>query len=371
VGRDRVDRLGLAAGLLAWAAVALPGLTGAPGFSPPWPWWVAYVLNGALFAATAHPRMTAGARLARPLLTAQLAAGAVVFLLDPAYGFSGVLLVLNAVTAAYLLPLWSVWLIIAGHTALVALATRELTDAGPSALTIAASYGGLQVFGVLMVETSERESRARQRLAELNAELVAAHALLADSSRTAERLRIARDLHDLVGHELTALTVNLEVASHLADGPAAESVDRSRTIARNLLTSVREVVSRLRQTPADLAAALQAVSDGVPRPTVHLQVDDGATIDDPRHSETLLRCVQEVVTNAVKHADADNLWIEVARVDSATVLRAHDDGRGTAELQPGNGLRGMRERIAECGGEVAFWTREGEGFRLVARLPAT
>ena len=81
--------------------------------------------------------------------------------------------------------------------------------------------------------------------------------LLEISSRTTERLRIARDLHDLLGHHLTALSLNLEVASHLATGEANEQIEKSKAITKLLLGDVRDVVSRLRNDePVDLGAAI-------------------------------------------------------------------------------------------------------------------
>lgn len=366
---DRLERLGSAAGLLAWAAVAVPVFAGQQVSSPAWLWWAAYLASGALFAVTSSPRMT-DRQLGRRLLLPQVAAGMATFLLAPAYGFSAVLLVINATTAAFLIGLRPTLALVAIQTVAAFLAMHlGRTDPTAFAITEAAVYGGFQLFAVLMVETGLRESRARAQLTALNAELASAHAQLAEASRTGERLRIARDLHDLIGHQLTALAMNLEVASHLAQGPAAEHVTRSRMIAKDLLNDVRDVVGQMREKPSDLTSALQALAAAVPHPAVHLTVDGTDSIDDPAQTQALLRCVQEIVTNTVRHANADNLWIQVCSGPSETVVRARDDGRGAATVRPGNGLTGMRERLEQLGGELSYRSGAGEGFRVLARLP--
>jgi signal transduction histidine kinase len=76
-----------------------------------------------------------------------------------------------------------------------------------------------------------------------------------------------------------------------------------------------------------------------------------------------------VVTNAVRHAAADNLWIEVSQSNGCARVQAWDDGEGAAEVRPGNGLAGMRERFEQLGGQVSFGSALGEGFRVEAVLP--
>jgi signal transduction histidine kinase len=370
MANDRLERLGSMAGLLAWAALGVPVLAGGVS-SVGWRWWAAYLASGALFAASSSPRIGGRAALGRWLLLPQVAAGMATFLLAPRYGFSAVLLVMNAASAAFLVGLRPALALVATQTVVAFLAMRlARTEAAAFAVTEAVLYGSFQVFAVLMVEMGLRESRAREQLAALNAQLASAHAQLAEASRTAERLRIARELHDLVGHQLTALTVNLEVASHLAQGPVAEQVTQSRTIAKDLLNDVRVVVGQLRERPLDLGAALRALTAAVPHPLIHLTVDETISVDDPARAQALLRCVQEIVTNTVRHASADNLWIEVRSGPSGTVVRARDDGRGAATVRPGNGLTGMRERLEQLDGDLSWRSGAGEGFGVVARLPA-
>jgi len=370
MANKRLERVGSTTGLLAWAAVAIPVLDGQPTSSPAWLWWAAYLASGALLAVTSSPRMDHRSTLCRRLLVPQVAAGMATFLLAPDYGFATVPAIINAAVAAFLLGLRPTLVLVAAQT-LVVLAVLPRVDPVAFAVTEATVTGGLQLFAVLMVEVALRERRAREQLAAVNAELAGAQARLAEASRSAERLRIARDLHDLVGHQLTALAVSLEVASHLAEGPAAGHVARSRAIAKELLGDVRDVVGRMREDPLDLGAALRALAAAVPHPAVHLTLDESVAVGDPAQAQALLRCVQEIVTNAVRHAGADNLWIEVGGGPSGTVVRARDDGRGADSVRPGNGLTGMRERLEQLGGELSWRSAAGEGFGVAARLPAS
>lgn len=215
-----------------------------------------------------------------------------------------------------------------------------------------------------------QQVQARADLRRVNSELLATQSLLAENTRIAERVRISRDLHDLVGHHLTALSLNLEVASHVTDGKGKEHVDKAGSVARLLLSDVREVVGDLRrEDQVNLREALEVLAEGVPELHIHLDIPDALSQTDPRHAHILLRCAQEVITNAVRHANAANLWITLESGPEGVALRARDDGCGTQELMPGNGLNGMRERLRELGGRLDISTGPGVGFQLRAWMP--
>ena len=234
-------------------------------------------------------------------------------------------------------------------------------------------YGGFSMFIFVTSLVARQQTDAREEQRRLNTELRATRALLAESARVNERTRISRELHDLLGHQLTALTLNLEVAGHLAEGQALEHVKRSHTLAKLLLGNVREVVSQLRETGAiDLAAALRPLTENVPSLDIQLEIEDPLNVEDPQRAHVLLRCTQEIITNAVRHAGARHLWIKVYReAPDRVVVEARDDGVGADMVNVGNGLRGMRERLQQCGGQLQIETRPGEGFRLRATVPAT
>jgi signal transduction histidine kinase len=257
-----------------------------------------------------------------------------------------------------------------------ALLVVPLAWSGPPlpALGAAAAVLTFQALACAAVHLAAREARPRVELARLRKELRAAQQRLAEGARASERLRIARELHDVVGHHLSALSLNLEVAAHLADVRAAVSVGTARGLTRSLLTKVREVVSALREDAVvDLASALRALAEDVPSPAVHLELPE-ALAASPADAETtcvLLRCVQEIITNAARHAGARNLWVTVEMAAAGLTVSARDDGRGVDGVRPGNGLRGMRERLELAGGRLELASRPGQGFAVKAVLPLT
>jgi signal transduction histidine kinase len=109
----------------------------------------------------------------------------------------------------------------------------------------------------------------------------------------------------------------------------------------------------------------------VPAPQIHLATADDLAIDDPKRAHAVLRCVQEIVTNVIRHAAAEHLWIELTRTDGGISIQAKDDGRGAKELRFGHGLTGMRERLEQVGGTLKIETQPAGGFRLEAWMPVS
>ncbi|MCX6606291.1 MAG: sensor histidine kinase [Acidobacteria bacterium] len=222
-------------------------------------------------------------------------------------------------------------------------------------------------FAAVLLEEAERRGR---ELAVRNGELLATQTMLSESAKVGERLRIARDLHDSAGHLLTALSVNLQLASRLVEGPGAEQVRRAHVVARTLLGEVRETVGTMREEAViDLEKAVRQLTAAVVRPAVHVEIAEGLAMADPARAHALFRCVQEILTNTMRHGEAKNLWLRVGRGDGTVKVEARDDGRGCGTLKEGNGLRGMRERLEECGGWLLVETSEGAGFSYRLELP--
>ena len=229
---------------------------------------------------------------------------------------------------------------------------------------------GISLFAFMSSVVVLRQSMARDELRRVNSELRATQALLAENTRIAERVRISRELHDLVGHHLTALTLNLEVVTHLVDGKVLEHVQQAHSLARLLLADVREVVSDMRQGDmVNLAEALHTLIEGVPKPRIHLDLPSQEVMTEPQRAQVLLRCVQEMITNSVRHAKAGNLWIRLSMTRDGLAMSARDDGIGTDKIAVGNGLNGMTERLRQLGGKLEIESEPGEGFALHAWLP--
>jgi len=229
---------------------------------------------------------------------------------------------------------------------------------------------GISLFAFMSGLVALRQLTARDELRKVNSELRATQALLAENTRIAERVRIARELHDLVGHHLTALTLNLQVATHLVEGKALEHVQQAHSLAKLLLVDVREVVSEMRDDDkVELADALRTLVEGVPHPQIHLDLPTELSMTDPLHAQVMLRCAQEMITNSLRHARAKNLWISLVHDESGVAMIARDDGRGTDAVEVGNGLKGMAERLRQLGGELKIESSPGAGFSLHAWVP--
>lgn len=361
------------AGLVTWLAVGVPlGLERLQGpvagtFGL---WLLCYLTFGILFAFVADPRfdrwLPHESLLPLPLLTL-LTFGVIGF--GGAYWLGGVLLIITASYAPHLLSPRNAVLWILAQTAVMT-ALFLLTGEAVSALVQAALYLGFQLFALFTTHAALSEAAAKEQMVRLNAELRATQELLRESSRMAERVRLARELHDVIGHHLTALSLNLEVASHVAEGRALAQVQTAQAISKTLLTEVRGVVSSMREPLGlDLATALELLSRDIPALNIHISVAPGVALDDPERAQVMLRCAQEMMTNTVRHAEAQNLWLRVEQGEHGLILHAHDDGRGAAVLARGNGLRGMRERLETLGGRLELHPNPGRGFSLTALVP--
>ena len=287
-------------------------------------------------------------------------------------GLGAVLLMIMAGVLPWLASIRvAVFWLVAAHVALVpSFMARDDFNFWESLLQ-SLFYVGFAAFVLTTAYVAKQQAQARDEQRRLNSELRATRALLAESARVNERTRISRELHDLLGHHLTALSLNLEVASHMTEGRAQEHVRQANTLAKLLLTDVRDAVSRLRDASGgiDLAAALRPLADHVPALDIRLDIESPLAVDDPERAHVMLRCTQEIITNAVRHASASHLRIRVWREAGALLLEAQDDGQGADGVVPGNGLRGMRERLQQCGGSLDIQTRRGAGFRLRLSIP--
>jgi signal transduction histidine kinase len=230
----------------------------------------------------------------------------------------------------------------------------------------------LQLVLVLTAQALRREAETARALAQTNRELRSAQAIIANNVRDAERLRISRELHDAWGHELTALGLQLEIASHVTEPVRVnDHVMQAKTLSRALLAKVRDVVAALREAErCNLKEALEALAQSMPRPAIHVDIAPGVRVS-PDHAHALMRCAQEAVTNAVRHSEADNLWLQVTPDAEGVRLVARNDGsaRPTASA-PGSGLLGMRERVESLGGKLAVRAGADLGFTVEAWLPS-
>jgi len=230
-----------------------------------------------------------------------------------------------------------------------------------------------------------RTSRERGRLiAELQAaqeELEAAREHEAELAVYRERERLARDLHDSLGHTLVALSVQLEAVQrlyHVDPERASAQVDELKALTRSSMEELRRTIAGLRSPglgDRSLRGALQTICvDFGERTGIEItwRLEDCVDRLRPAHAETIWRVVQEALTNVEKHADAQYVQLTLICEQESVTLQVEDDGVGVpgdAEMAPDQfGLRGMRERVEGLGGSLNV-LNTGSGTRIDVSLP--
>lgn len=231
-------------------------------------------------------------------------------------------------------------------------------------------YASFQGFAILVTTYALRAQNAGDALLGINAELLATRRLLAESARSEERLRLSRELHDVVGHKLTALKLQLRLLAREAPDAIGPSIDDCMRLSDELLTDVRGVVSTLRAHEGiDLHAALAALIPAVPRPRIRLALAADARVSGVEQAQTLLRCAQEGLTNALRHSDAEHVTVGLNRSRNGVTLSIEDDGSAQVPPRWGNGLNGMRERLQALGGALEVSVSGRHGLRIQAWMP--
>ncbi len=372
-------------GLVAWIGAVLPTLMSHERVDVPAVWWLLAVLQLGCFL---YLNITRGRspRWPGPLVAVMLLSGVTATALWGADQVSAVLMVLTAGVAGFVVSTRLSFFIAAVQSAaLVAiLAWRDLT------IVWALVYSALMVFAVLMVHVVVREGRAREaasafaaeleranlelgraneRLRAANTELHDAQQALAEASRAEERLRISRDLHDGIGQQLTALRLHLDLISRHIDPAGAEHVDQAKVLVAGVIRDVRGVVTQLRDGHVKARDEIARLARSLPRPTTSLDLDPAIDEAPQPVAITLVRVVQEGLTNVARHSQATHAWVTISREPGAVSFEIRDDGPGLPELTPGNGMSGMAERVALLGGQLSWTTAPGAGVTLRGRLP--
>ena len=291
------------------------------------------------------------------------------------------ILVAAALAAAATSRLWAVLLAVigAGDIALV----QIVTPGGYSwiGLSVNAMITGMAaVLGMLIA--SHRDSSGL--LAERAAELVRLRDALTREAVTQERLRIAREVHDVVGHALAAIALHARLAHRALerdDGAfAVQSMADVAELASGALAETRTAVGEIRA--AEVAALrpqpslddLEELVERLRRSDLDIALDQRGTgpLPSPRVQAAAFRIVQESLSNVVKHARPAHVRISVERSPRDVRVEVRDDGRGAdRDWQTGNGLLGMQERVSAVGGTLHVGPLPEGGWQVVASLPVT
>ena len=237
-----------------------------------------------------------------------------------------------------------------------------------ASLLISAAYLPFQVLAVFVSRAVAAEVELRRELLRINVELLATRELLAERSRVEERTRISRDLHDILGHDLVALSLQLELAAATGPEKSAKHLGKAQALAASLLKDVRSTVHAMREE-TNVIESLRTLAADTPRPAVHVEASPELSIRTPAVAETIVLCARELVTNAAKHSGASHLWLTLRHADGRVELCAVDDGRGADVVAMRGGIAGMEERLRLQGGGLVVQTELGRGFAVTAWLP--
>lgn len=193
------------------------------------------------------------------------------------------------------------------------------------------------------------------------------HRVLADElSLVGERERVARDVHDVLGHSLTVVTVKAELAERLLDvdpDRARAELVEIQSLTRQALAEIRATVAGLRV--ARLADELASARTALAGAGIEADLPEDPDAVDPRHRIVAAWVLREAVTNVVRHSGATRCTVELG----PDLLRVTDDGRGVEGLREGGGLRGARERVAQAGGKLTVGPGpDGRGTTVEVQL---
>jgi two-component system sensor histidine kinase DesK len=223
------------------------------------------------------------------------------------------------------------------------------------------------IFAAFCVTVGAANIAAAQRM-RAGRKLGLAYGEIAHLSRVAERERIARDLHDVLGHTLSVVVLKSELAGKVMERDperARREIGEVEQIARKALSEVREAITGYRSE--GLAVEIARAQKALDAAGVTLEVSDRPGQLAAAEEAVLSLIVREAVTNIVRHAHARHCWLSVESRGEGTALIVRDDGRGGIR-EEGNGLRGMRERAESLGGRLHI--ESGEGTRLLVEIPA-
>ena len=212
----------------------------------------------------------------------------------------------------------------------------------------------------------------------VNRELQEAREELARHAVAQERVRFARDLHDLLGHSLSLIALKSELARRLAPVDPARAAAEMADVedaARRALAEVRDAVSGYRQV--HLAQALAEARAALTGAGMIVRLPDRVPALPGPADVALGWVVREATTNVLRHSGAQQVTVALTEDDGSVALTVTDDGRGGAPsvtvlgTSPGSGLAGLRERVGALGGELVAGPVNGGGYRLRASVPLT
>ena len=367
-------------------AVGIAGIALAVSDGQPGAVWIIALVCAYLFLAVINilPVVTRSRARIQGSLLAQSAIVSALVLLAPEMNFFIIWFYILSVYAILTLPPRTAYAWMGGFAALTVILLIAALG-WVSGLVSAVIYASGFAFFLAFARMTRRAEEARQESDRLLRELQQAHRELQAYAAKAEvlavseeRNRLAREMHDTIGHHLTVSAVQLEAAQRLIP----ESPERAGEMVATVREQVRAALRELRQTVAALRQPLESdlpLDRSLPRLIADFEAATGLPVEflypqnlpalTPPQRLTLYRTVQEGLTNIQKHAQASRAWVQIEARGDAVTLRVSDDGLGPQGADSGFGLRGLEERAAQLGGEIHFGPRPGGGSQLTLTLP--
>lgn len=234
------------------------------------------------------------------------------------------------------------------------------------------------VFVIVFTQSMVNEQKARIELAAANQKLREYASQVEELVTTQERNRLAREIHDGLGHYLTAVNIQIKAAQSVVEKDPAlaqEALSSAQSLTQEALTDVRRSISALRSDPATSrplseslhSLVLETRAAGI---AAELKVNGEVRALPPQVEFTLYRAAQEGLTNVRKHAQAARVDVQLAYLPTGVRLTVTDDGVGALQTGGGFGLLGLQERVLLVGGTLKIETAPSQGLTLVVEIPA-
>lgn len=283
-----------------------------------------------------------------------------------------------------LLPRWGIFVISSALLTILVLQgyliTENIQEIAPSFVSLLAAI----IFVAVFTQITVSEQNTRMEVERLAAQLSQANEQLREYALRAEELaaadernRIAREIHDGLGHYLTALNMQLKASQAIFEQnptKAYESLSKAQTLAQEALSDVRRSVSALRANPANQKPLPEALRELIEDKsfseleTIFIQSGQAFSLS-PQAELALFRSAQEGLTNIHKHAQATQAEFHIHYSNDSVTLTIKDNGRGVDQLGKGYGLLGLKERLRLLGGDIETMTSPSDGFILKVSLP--
>ncbi|MCP4164491.1 MAG: sensor histidine kinase [Chloroflexi bacterium] len=307
-------------------------------------------------------------------------------ILDPNIGPGIILFFMLSSQATTLFP-WRTGLIWLGIFTFITGIVLFIGFGGPEGLLILPIYGAGYAFFAVFANQTREAIEAQNESERLYHELQQAHAQLRNYAEQVEELtiieernRLAREMHDTVGHRLTVSAVHLEAAQRLIpDNPekASTMVETVRGQITEALTELRQAVAALRapvEEDLSLINSLQRLATQFEQGTgitVQLELPEDFPPLEPKQRQAMYRAAQETLTNVQRHSQAQHVWLQLQVQNDSLILYISDDGIGVPpDLQPsGFGLKGLSERATQLGGNFHLAPRPDGGTQATFHIP--